>query len=46
MNFSIELSLSIDFKFWALFPALNINIHSKSLEFEWMCFGFYLDFNT
>lgn len=28
--------------FWALLPAVNINISNKNLEFEWLCFGFYI----
>ena len=30
-------------KFFAILPALNLNFHSKSLEFEWLFFGVYFD---
>jgi len=39
---TFKLDLDIDLNFWALLPALNINVHSKELEFEWLCFGVYL----
>lgn len=32
----------VDSKFWAIVPAININIHSGELEFEWLCFGLYI----
>jgi hypothetical protein len=38
---TIKIDIEINMKFWALFPAININRHSKGLEFEWPCFGFY-----
>lgn len=31
-------------KFWALIPAVNINLWTQELEFEWLCFGFYIRF--
>jgi hypothetical protein len=39
------IEFSIDTKFIALLPALNLNFHSKTIEFEWLIFGNYLDFN-
>ena len=38
---TITATISIDLKFWALFPAVNINLHSKELEIEWLCFAMY-----
>lgn len=41
----IELKVSIDFtpkEFWAILPALNINIHNREFEFEWLCLGIYI----
>lgn len=33
-----------DWKFFAILPALNINIHSLDLEFEWLFLGVYWNF--
>ncbi len=33
--------IDIDIRFWALFPAININLHSREFEFEWLCLGVY-----
>lgn len=32
----------VDYKFWALTPAVNLNFHTFELEFEWLCFGLYI----
>lgn len=37
------LSIGVDWKFWALIPAININLHGPTFEIEWLCFYFYLD---
>lgn len=37
------LSFVFDPDFFAIFPALNLNFHSWTLEFEWLFFGVYLD---
>lgn len=34
-------NVDIDFKFWSLIPSININRHSRELEFEWLCLGVY-----
>lgn len=39
----LEVALNIDFKFWAVLPAININLHSNTFEFEWLCFAVYID---
>jgi hypothetical protein len=39
----LNINLDWDWKFFAILPALNINIHSKSLEFEWLFLGVYID---
>lgn len=39
---NIIISFDIDFMFWHLVPSVNINLHSKELEFEWMCIGIYI----
>ena len=41
----MKVEFSIDTKFIALLPALNLNFNSKTIEFEWLIFGIYLDFN-
>lgn len=38
----LVIDIDLDLKFWALLPAININIHSKSFEFEWLCIGIYV----
>ena len=32
-----------DWKFFAILPSLNVNLHSKSLELELFFFGLYVD---
>lgn len=39
---SFKADVDLDFGFWAILPAININRHSKSLEFEWLCLGIYI----
>ena len=39
-----RLKIDIDFKFLAIIPALNINLHSLELEFEWLFLGIYWNF--
>lgn len=39
---SIRTDVELDFRFWAILPAININRHNKSLEFEWLCLGIYI----
>ena len=39
---TIKIDIDFDVKFWALLPAININIHSHGFEFEWMCIGLYI----
>jgi hypothetical protein len=43
-RFKVETEVSIDFQFWAIIPALNINLHSNTIEFEWLCVAIYWDF--
>lgn len=38
----LVVDIDLDFDFWAILPALNINKHSKSFEFEWLCLGIYI----
>lgn len=33
---SFKTDIDLDLGFWAILPAININRHSKSLEFEWL----------
>lgn len=42
-RFTPEVNVDIDFKFWAIIPAININFHSFSLEIEWLCLAIYVD---
>lgn len=41
-EFTIEINIVIDIQFWAILPAVNININSRELEFEFLCLGIYL----
>lgn len=43
---TITIDLDLDIKFWALLPAVNINIHSSGFEIEWLCFGIYVNFKN
>lgn len=38
--FSVDVQ--VDLKFWALLPAININLHGHELEFEWLFLGVYI----
>ena len=38
---SFKVDFDLDFQFWHLVPSININLHSREIEFEWMCFGIY-----
>lgn len=40
---SLKFNFEIDFEFWAITPALNINLHSRTFEIEWLCFAIYID---
>jgi hypothetical protein len=42
-DMSFKLDIDIDWKYWVLFPALNLNFRTGRLEFEFLCFGFYLN---
>jgi len=42
-RFNIKIDFNIDPNFWAILPAINFNLHSNSLELEWLCFGLYID---
>ena len=41
LSFMIELEITPK-TFWALLPAINLNMHSKELEIEWLCIGIYI----
>jgi hypothetical protein len=41
---NINIDFDTDFKFFAIIPAININLHSKSLEIEWLFWGLYIGF--
>lgn len=41
-SITIIVDANLDFQFWAIIPALNINLHTKSFEFEWLCIGVYI----
>ena len=42
ISFELLLSFDYDPNFWALTPAININIHRPQFEIEWLCFALYI----
>lgn len=42
-TFTLRFNFEFDTHFFAIMPSININRHSKSLEFEWLFFGLYID---
>lgn len=40
MKIRITIDIEIDFKYWTT-GCLNVNLHNKSLEIEFLCFGIY-----
>jgi hypothetical protein len=44
MKLNLNISFEFDYKFWAIIPAFNLNLHSKTFEIEWLCFAVYFDF--
>lgn len=41
-----NLNFNTDFKFFAILPAININLHMKTFEIEWLFWGFYIEINN
>jgi hypothetical protein len=41
---TVTVNIDKDFKFFAITPAINLNFHSSTLEFEWLFFAIYFDF--
>jgi len=41
-GFTIKIDFELDTKFFAILPALNLNLHCSTLEFEWLFFGIYI----
>lgn len=41
-SWRLSINFDVDWKFFAIIPALNINFHSKELEFEWLFIGIYV----
>lgn len=41
-TFKLKVDFDVDYNFFAILPALNINLHSKEIEFEWFYFGLYI----
>jgi hypothetical protein len=42
-NYQFKVSFAFDKRFIAFLPALNLNIHSKTIEFKWLVFAIYID---
>ncbi len=38
---TFKVDVDFDVRFWALLPAININLHSYEFEIERLCFGLY-----
>lgn len=43
---NLSVNFDTDFKFFAIIPAFNINLHSKEFEIEWLFFGLYIGVNN
>lgn len=43
-RWQLKIDIDVDLKFFAILPAININLHSKQLEFEWLFIGIYAGF--
>jgi len=41
LSFMIEIEITPK-TFWALLPAINLNMYSKEIEIEWLCIGIYI----
>lgn len=40
---NININIIIDYKFWAITPAINLNFHNGFVfEVEWLCLGIYI----
>lgn len=39
----LQVEFVLDLHFWAILPAINLNFHSKTLEFEWLCLAIYIE---
>ena len=33
---TFKIDIDFDVQFWALLPAININLHNHEFEFEWL----------
>lgn len=38
---TFKVDVDFDVRFWALLPAIDINLHSYEFEIERLCFGLY-----
>ena len=43
---NLNVNFDTDFKFFAIIPAININLHSKEFEIEWLFWGLYIGVNN
>lgn len=37
----LKTDIDVDLKFWSIIPSINFNLHTRSIEFEWLCLGIY-----
>ena len=42
-SYQIKISFELDKKFITIWPAISINLHSKTIEINWIVFGIYID---
>jgi hypothetical protein len=38
------LDFEFDIKFWQIVPSIALNLHSREIEFVWLCVGLYINF--
>jgi hypothetical protein len=42
--YQLRISFEFDKGFITIWPAISINLHSKTIEINWIVFGMYIDF--
>ena len=41
-GFKLVFDFQLDFQFWAIIPAVNLNFHGFTFEIEWLCLALYI----
>jgi hypothetical protein len=43
-TYQMRISFELDKGFITIWPAISLNLHSKTIEINWLVFGMYIDF--